>query len=92
MHYPARVSALPKIEASRAGTGKIEKRGVMSESFLADDFLKWECEGESGDGYAQMNEMAGWDVVQRRVRGHWTRKHASVFFPHGTKYPLVVYL
>lgn len=22
-------------------------------------------------------------MVQRRVRGHWIRKHASAFFPHG---------
>ena len=68
-----------KDRSRRAGTGKIEKRGVMSERVLADDFLKWECEGEGGDGYAYMNEMAGWGVVQRLVRGPWTRKHASAF-------------
>lgn len=47
---------ITKDRSPRAGTGKIEKRGVMSERVLADDFLKWECEGEGGDGYVCTDE------------------------------------
>jgi hypothetical protein len=81
MHYPARVSALQRSKLVR--DRKIEKR-VMSES-LAVYFLKYECERESGDGYAHMNEMLG-GMVQVWYSGglrSLDKEHAGAFFPHG---------
>ena len=64
----------------------------MSERVLADDFLKWECEGESGDGYAHMNEMARWNGAaagSRSLDKETCKRVSSLMDP---KYLLVVYL
>lgn len=78
MHYPARVSALQKIEAVVRGQEKSRKEGWCRRGFWPMTSWNGNAKERAGMGmHIWMRWLGG--MVQRRVRGHWTRKHASAF-------------